>query len=72
MTEELTAKHGPEFQEMSSERTRKLHETWAKMIAAEPWKQIDDGHIIVHHHPTAGDTYTIVMGQLIEVRGIST
>ncbi len=71
MIEALTAKHGADSREMSPEQTGELHDAWAKMIAAQPWNQIDDGHIIAHHHPTAGDAYTIAMGQLGEVRGIS-
>lgn len=63
MTKQLT--------EPSPQETGALHQAFADFANAAPWTQIDDGHIVVHHHPRAGDTYATSFGRLGEVRGIN-
>lgn len=70
--ENLIAKHGEKFQDPTRDQVHEIHDVYADFVRAQPWRQIEDGHIIVHHHPQAGDTYTIVVGALGEVRGIAT
>ena len=68
---DLRARHHDDYVAPTNEELRDLHRAYADFINAEPWNQIDDGHITVHHKPGFPDTYTTVFGRQGLARGFS-
>ena len=69
---DLQAKHGDEYIPPTSEEIQQLHHAYAEFITNTPWKQIDDGHVIVHQQPGFPVTYTVVFGNQGIAQGFNT
>ena len=67
----LEARHGNEFTPPSHDEMRALHTAYAEFITAEPWWEIDDGHIVAHHHAEYGDAHTVIFGRLGQAAGLN-